>query len=374
MEHTISPEQKEALVKALSKCPAIMNRDTREAVMRDLPDSIQSNIRESPQLNVTVRNIVDTCLHYRGGIRNLLEILRRYERESIPMQEIDQIWRRIEKRRLAPEARRYAEWDQDINLEERIHWNRVEVTAAFVGALKRKPEHPWRVIAIQAAEDQGLDTLIKRFEKMCETMCTEARLECPLLCAKVYLGEGIKTKVSLVRKVLIALRKAARSEELNDQAERFRQLLIEVDRLSGEGPGRQYLGDYELAEKMNNCLKQVAQSCAVVVLLHQFESLQESPAGEWLREWLLQHACDVPGLLVVATAEAGLKGMRDSEEEGIKLFDPPPLMGPDDFVDWALKGYGLTSITEAKVREAYDKVCGSPKRFRDYLDAWEMGE
>jgi hypothetical protein len=372
MEHTISPDQKEALVRALLKCPAIMKQDSRQAVVQDLPDHIKLNIRESPQPNVAVRNIVDTCLRYRGGLRSLLEIVRRYDRESIPMQAVDKIWRRIERPRLGPEARRFAERDQDINLGERIHWNRVEVTAAFVGALKAKAEHPWRVIAIQAAKDQGLDTLVKRFEKMCTMMCAEARLECPLICAKVQLREGIKTQASLAKEVLIELHKAARSANLEDQAELFRQVLIEVDRQSGEGPGQQHLGDYELAEKIKNCLKQSAQSCAVVLLLHQFESLQGSPAGKWLGDWLLHHACEVQGLLVVATADAGLKGLCDSESKGIKLFDPPPRMGPDDFVDWVHLGYGLTSITEATIRAAYDKYGGSPRRFRDVLDAWEM--
>jgi hypothetical protein len=84
-------QQKDALVRALVKCPTIMNRDTREAVVRDLPDDIQWNIRESPQLNVTVRNIVDTCLNYPEGIRILLDIVRRYEGNSIAMQEVEKV-------------------------------------------------------------------------------------------------------------------------------------------------------------------------------------------------------------------------------------------------------------------------------------------
>jgi hypothetical protein len=45
VEPSLDGEQKDALAKALVKCPTIMNRDTREAVVRDLPNDIQWNIR-----------------------------------------------------------------------------------------------------------------------------------------------------------------------------------------------------------------------------------------------------------------------------------------------------------------------------------------
>jgi hypothetical protein len=88
-EPSFDDQQKNALVGALVKCPTMMHRDTREAVIRDLPQDIQFNIRESPQLNITVRNIVDTCMNYPEGIRALLDIVRRYEGNSVAMQEID---------------------------------------------------------------------------------------------------------------------------------------------------------------------------------------------------------------------------------------------------------------------------------------------
>jgi hypothetical protein len=91
IEPAITPRQKDELVEALLNCPTIINRDTREAVVQDLPDSIQRNIRDSPQLNVAVRNIVATCLNFQNGIKDLVESVRRYEGDSIPMQRLDEL-------------------------------------------------------------------------------------------------------------------------------------------------------------------------------------------------------------------------------------------------------------------------------------------
>jgi hypothetical protein len=373
MIHEISREQRDELVEALLKCPSIINRDTREAVVQDLPDDIQRNIRESAQLNVAVRNIVDTCLNFRNGIEDLIEIVRRYESTSLRMEELDQVWSRIAGPGWQDRATTYAELDEYVYRERRIHWNRVEVTAAFVGAIKGGQEEQWRVIAIQAPEDQGLDSLIKRFEEMCKTMRREATLKSPLLCARVRLAAKVKSSQKLATEVLVALQKAAESTQMPDEAQGFRRLQIDIERRSGEGPGRQSLTDSELADILCGCLKQVTKKPAVVVmLLENCEALLESRAGELLDLWLRHYACDVQGLVVVATAKDGLDALEGLEWQWIKLFNPPPPMGPHDFVAWAYEGYGLTHVTEAKIREAYYNVGASPKRFLDYLGAWQM--
>ena len=88
-------KQKAELVRALLACPTMSDRNTRDAVVNDLPDDIKNNIQRNPSDRIDVNNIVTRCLHYPNGVRELIEIVRDYEGASIGMQKVDGVWSRI---------------------------------------------------------------------------------------------------------------------------------------------------------------------------------------------------------------------------------------------------------------------------------------
>jgi len=86
----MNPKQKAELVNALLACPTMGNRHMRDAVVDDLPDDIKNNISRNSADRVDVANIVKRCLNYADGIKELIEIVRIYEGDSIPMQKVDE--------------------------------------------------------------------------------------------------------------------------------------------------------------------------------------------------------------------------------------------------------------------------------------------
>jgi len=82
------------LVDILLSCWAMVDQNTREAVLHDLPDVIRSGIQRSPVAHVDVGNIVTACLDYPGGFESLVEVLRFYERDSLCMQKVEELVRR----------------------------------------------------------------------------------------------------------------------------------------------------------------------------------------------------------------------------------------------------------------------------------------
>lgn len=89
----IGSADKRALVEALLACPTVGNRNTRDTVLNDLPSDVKVNIRRNDVDRVDVSNIVTACLNYTNGIHELIEAVRFYEGNSIPMQKVDAIWR-----------------------------------------------------------------------------------------------------------------------------------------------------------------------------------------------------------------------------------------------------------------------------------------
>jgi len=87
----MSVEDKWELVEALLACPTMSNRDTRDTVVSELPTEIRTSIRRNPADRFDVANIVTTCLNYPNGIAQLVETLRRYEGDSVPMRRVDEL-------------------------------------------------------------------------------------------------------------------------------------------------------------------------------------------------------------------------------------------------------------------------------------------
>lgn len=83
--------EKMGLVDALLACPTISNRQTRDTVIDSLPTQIKGNIQRSSADRVDVTNLVNTVLNYRDGLPELVERVRAFEGDSLPMQKLDQL-------------------------------------------------------------------------------------------------------------------------------------------------------------------------------------------------------------------------------------------------------------------------------------------
>jgi len=83
--------EKIRLIEKLQECPAIKNRRSREAILRFLPTQISDMIQEAPQDIVHITNIVDVCLVYQRGIEEFIDRVQFFEKNSRPMQELDEL-------------------------------------------------------------------------------------------------------------------------------------------------------------------------------------------------------------------------------------------------------------------------------------------
>lgn len=92
----ITREQKRELVEALLACSAMRNRHSRDAVVSNLPNDIAMSITRHNTDRVDMNNIVTRCTDFEGGIQELLECVRDIEGSSIPMQNVDAVWQRIQ--------------------------------------------------------------------------------------------------------------------------------------------------------------------------------------------------------------------------------------------------------------------------------------
>jgi hypothetical protein len=83
--------QKSSLVDALLACPTIRDRHTRDTVVDNLSGDIRNNIQRSSADRVDVMNIVTTVLNYQDGLVELVEVVRTFEGDSLPMRDLDRL-------------------------------------------------------------------------------------------------------------------------------------------------------------------------------------------------------------------------------------------------------------------------------------------
>src|SRR6266496_675838 len=81
--------EKSELVSKLLACPSMKARETRKTILRQLRDEISSQIPFDERDNAYITNVVDTCLNYKGGLEELVDIIQYYERNSRSIDEID---------------------------------------------------------------------------------------------------------------------------------------------------------------------------------------------------------------------------------------------------------------------------------------------
>lgn len=87
----LSGSQKRQLIEALLACPTVSNRGMRDTVVNDLPSDIKMNIRRNDVDRIDVANLVTACLNYTNGLSELIESVRFYEGNSLPMQQLDRV-------------------------------------------------------------------------------------------------------------------------------------------------------------------------------------------------------------------------------------------------------------------------------------------
>jgi glycosyltransferase involved in cell wall biosynthesis len=83
----VPQEIRDQLVIHLLACQSIDDKDSRETIIERLEGiSIRRNPREK---RIDVANIVNACLNYPNGLKNLVEAVRFFEQDSIPRRKLD---------------------------------------------------------------------------------------------------------------------------------------------------------------------------------------------------------------------------------------------------------------------------------------------
>lgn len=89
--YKLTNPQKWQLVDALLLCPAIANRKTRDGVVDGLRNDIKFNTDRDDNARLDVLNLVNTALNYAGGLDELVDAVRSFDRGSEPMAAVDRI-------------------------------------------------------------------------------------------------------------------------------------------------------------------------------------------------------------------------------------------------------------------------------------------
>lgn len=95
-EEQWSFKNKQKIVAALLKCQTMSDPAARQTVVENLKPGIREAIRRNDIATVHVTNIVNTCLTYEGGLKELLEVVESFERETLAMQNLKQLFRELQ--------------------------------------------------------------------------------------------------------------------------------------------------------------------------------------------------------------------------------------------------------------------------------------
>jgi len=85
---SLSTTQKAHLVTKLLECSAMKDRDTRDAIVNELPSDIKHMINRHNSDRVDVNNIVSRCLDFNDGIATLIMIVENFEGKTVNMDQI----------------------------------------------------------------------------------------------------------------------------------------------------------------------------------------------------------------------------------------------------------------------------------------------
>ena len=82
--------EKSELTKLLLKCTSMRDIGIRNKVIEQLPEEIFNAVQRHSRNQTDVFGIIEVCLNYQRGLRRLIDIIRRFEGNSLPMQRIDE--------------------------------------------------------------------------------------------------------------------------------------------------------------------------------------------------------------------------------------------------------------------------------------------
>lgn len=131
---------KREFIDALLECQAISDKGSRDTVVNQLPPNIRHKIYENSASKFHVTNIVHACWNYSDGIEELIEIVRYFEGDSIPMQKVDKVWSRLSKPHVATLEQR----EQLLAIVEKAALPKQKLNALYESALPTEPSVPYK--------------------------------------------------------------------------------------------------------------------------------------------------------------------------------------------------------------------------------------
>jgi effector-associated domain 2 (EAD2)-containing protein len=81
------------LIDAVLAVPVMGNYNARMTIIDWLPSNIRDNIRRNDIARIDIKNTIETCQNYPGGLHELLDQIRMIEGDSLPMRNLDTVVR-----------------------------------------------------------------------------------------------------------------------------------------------------------------------------------------------------------------------------------------------------------------------------------------
>jgi hypothetical protein len=370
------PDIKAELIAALLECPTIIEFERRDALIRQLPDNIRRNLKTTTAAQIDVIELVTWCMNYQDGLLRLIEQLRLFEGESLPMARVHAVWLRIQSpvpgttQRAQLISQPVAALEPGVNLGEEIHWDRVEVASNFLRMIRDRSEY--RVLAVQGPKAAGIGLFVDRLQKMCEETPNLPR---PLLWARPTLGPDMGSPYSLAREILTSLHSRAAFHPhpiIASQADTLMAGLGQIDKReqgSSGGPRRRAaLTDQEMylvGFDLTRCLVEIARLCTVVLLIEQVHVLNPATRGWLLGQWLQKTVLQTEkGLAVMIAGESGLDGLSG---RGVILYPALATLTLDDFVAWANQVLACDPMPPGDIARLHDAMKGNVEEFSRFL-------
>lgn len=85
------PSAVNRLVDALLDIRSIADPAMRAVLRENLPEPLRSSFHEVPVLRVQIYDFVQTSLRYTNGMQSLVQVIRSFERDSLPMRQLDAV-------------------------------------------------------------------------------------------------------------------------------------------------------------------------------------------------------------------------------------------------------------------------------------------
>ena len=87
----LSPDAADRLVDAMLAVPSIIDDNSRNQIINRLPDPLRGGIPHSPIPRIQLYTLLQTSLDQPDGFRDLVRTIRSFERDSLPMRQLDKV-------------------------------------------------------------------------------------------------------------------------------------------------------------------------------------------------------------------------------------------------------------------------------------------